>query len=121
MRPSIFQSVNIHPFLSKLGPAQKTVFFRKRQVIFSVGDTSDSIFFVESGSAKLTVISVEGREALVITLDEGDLFGEEALDSDRLPRANNAIAITHLRVSRIEREAMLRLLRNDRAGLLLPT
>jgi CRP-like cAMP-binding protein len=114
MRPSIFQSVNIHPFLSKLGPAKKTVFFRKRQVIFSVGDTSDSIFFVESGSAKLTVISVEGREALVITLDEGDLFGEEALDSDRLPRANNAIAITHLRVSRIEREAMLRLLRNDR-------
>src|SRR5258708_2495832 len=106
MRPSIFQSVNIHPFLTKLGPARKTVLFRQRQVIFSVGDTSDSIFFVESGSAKLTVISVEGREALVTTLDEGDLFGEEALDSDRLPRANNAIAITHLRVSRIEREAM---------------
>jgi CRP/FNR family transcriptional regulator len=69
---------------------------------------------VEGGSAKLTVISVEGREALVTTLDEGDLFGEEALDSDRVPRANNAIAITNLRAARIEREAMLRLLRNDR-------
>jgi len=79
MRPSILQSVNIHPFLSKLGPARKTVFFRKRQVIFSVGDASDSVFFVEGGSAKLTVTSVDGREALVTTLEEGDLLGSRFL------------------------------------------
>jgi CRP-like cAMP-binding protein len=101
-------------FITKRRSARKTVFFRKRQVIFSVGDASDSVFFVEGGSAKLTVTSVDGREALVTTLEEGDLFGEGALDSDRVPRANNAIAITNLRVARIEREAMLRLLRNDR-------
>jgi CRP-like cAMP-binding protein len=51
---------------------------------------------------------------VVAILKDGNVFGEEALDSDRLPRANNAIAVTDIRVSRIEREAMLRLLRNDR-------
>jgi CRP/FNR family cyclic AMP-dependent transcriptional regulator len=112
--PSISHSVNIDPLLNSLCAARKTLLFRKRQTIFSVGDRSDSIFFIERGTAKLTVTSVEGREAVVTVLDAGHFFGEGALHADRLPRANNAIALTDLRAWRIERETMLRLLRNDR-------
>jgi CRP/FNR family transcriptional regulator, cyclic AMP receptor protein len=114
MGPSIYQSVDIHPLLNSLSGVRKTVLFRKRQTIFAVGDRSDSIFFIERGTAKLTVTSLEGREAVVTVLDAGHFFGEGALNADRLPRANNAIALTDLRVWRIERDTMLRLLRNDR-------
>jgi CRP-like cAMP-binding protein len=110
MTSSISSSFNIEPFLESLGQARKTVAFRKRQIIFSVGDRSDSIYFIESGSAKLTVTSAKGKEALVAVLDGGRFFGENALDSDRRPRTTNAIALTNLRATRIEREAMLRLL-----------
>jgi len=113
MPPSISSSFNIQPFLGSLGPGRKTVVFRRRQIIFSVGDRSDSIYFIESGSAKLTVTSAKGKEALVAVLDGGRFFGEGALDSDQLPRSTNAIALTNLRATRIEREAMLHLLRAE--------
>lgn len=113
MAPSISSSFDIKSFLGSLGQARKTVAFRKRQIIFSVGDRSDSIYFIESGSAKLTVTSAKGKEALLAVLDVGRYFGEGALDSGRLPRSTNAIALTNLRATRIEREAMLRLLRTE--------
>ena len=113
MRPPVPPSFNLYSLLGKVSHARKTVLFRKRQIIFSVGDRSDSIYFIESGSAKLTVTSAKGREAVIAVLERGRFFGENALDADRLPRSTNAIALTELRAARIEREAMLRLLRAE--------
>jgi CRP/FNR family transcriptional regulator, cyclic AMP receptor protein len=98
---------------SRLGLSGRTILFRRRETIFSVGDASEYIFLIESGSAKLTLTSVEGREAVIGVLHEGDFFGETALDVDRRPRATSAIALTDLRVMKIGRETMLHLLRND--------
>jgi CRP/FNR family transcriptional regulator, cyclic AMP receptor protein len=91
----------------------KTLWFRKRQIIFSAGDHSDGVFFIESGAAKLTLTSPKGREAVVGVLHEGDFFGEDALDDSRPLRSTSAIALTDLRAVRIGRDAMLLLLRTE--------
>ena len=101
------------PSNTRLGLAGKSILFPKRQIIFTVGDPSEYVYLIESGSAKLTLTSLEGREAVIGVLHEGDFFGENALDADRLPRSTSAVALTDLRVIKIGRDAMLRLLRTD--------
>lgn len=91
--------------LAKVG---KTTPFLKRQVIFSIGDRSDALFLLQAGSVKLTVASCEGTEAVTSVLERGHFFGEEALDPRWLPRSTNAIALSNVRVARIEREIILR-------------
>ena len=99
--------------MSRRGQAGKTLWFRKRQTIFSIGDRSDWVFFIESGAAKLTVLSPSGREAVVGVLREGDFLGENVLDDARPPRPASAIALTDLRATKISRDAMLLLLRTQ--------
>jgi CRP-like cAMP-binding protein len=91
--------------LAKVG---KTTPFLKRQVIFSIGDRSDALFLLQAGSVKLTVASREGTEAVTSVLERGHFFGEEALDPRWLPRSTNAIALSNVRVARVEREIILR-------------
>jgi hypothetical protein len=61
MRPSISQSIGIDTLLNRSGPARKTVFFRKRQIIFSVGNRSDSVFVVERGTASSRLHRSKGK------------------------------------------------------------
>jgi len=100
--------------LATLGPAKKILSFRKRQMIFAVGDRSDFMFFIQHGSVKLTVGSREGKEAVTAVLDGKQFFGEEVLFANRFPRSSNAIAVTDLQVAPIERNAILRVLSHNR-------
>ncbi len=100
--------------LSALGTTKKTLHFRKRQMIFAVGDRSDFMFFVEHGSVKLTVCSREGKEAVTAVLQEKQFFGEEVLLANRFPRSSNAITVTDVQVAPIARHAILRVLLNNR-------
>jgi CRP/FNR family transcriptional regulator, cyclic AMP receptor protein len=104
-----------HPFVSdlvfaSLGPARRMLRFRKRQMIFAVGDHSDSMFFIDKGAVKLTVCSPEGKEAVTAILDGKQFFGEEALAGRHFPRSTNAVALTGVQLTHIERDDMLRLL-----------
>jgi CRP/FNR family transcriptional regulator, cyclic AMP receptor protein len=99
--------------LTSLGKDTRIVFFRKRQVIFSRDDSSNSIFYLQEGSVKLTVTSREGREAVIAVLDGGSFLGENAMAAHRPPRPHSAIALTAVRALRIDRDAMLRLLHVD--------
>jgi CRP-like cAMP-binding protein len=94
--------------LNCLAQVGKTTPFLKRQVIFSIGDRSDSLFLIQAGSVKLTVASRGGTEAVTSVLERGHFFGEEALDPRWLPRSTNAIALSNVQVARIEREIILR-------------
>ena len=96
-------------------PAQqtKTVYFRKNQFIFCQGDRSDSLFYIEAGTVKLTVTSSTGKEALIAFYDAGHVFGESSLISDEAARFHNAIAVTNLRALRIDSAALLRRVRSD--------
>jgi CRP-like cAMP-binding protein len=91
----------------------KTVGFHKNQFIFYQGSRSDSLFFIESGTVKLTVTSSNGKEALIGFYAGGDLFGESCLGSDDPRRFHNAIAATDLVALKIERDAVLPQLRSD--------
>jgi CRP/FNR family cyclic AMP-dependent transcriptional regulator len=114
LRSSARQSLGIDPQVCSFVPASRSEAFRKKQIIFSVGTPSDTVLFIESGAVKLTVTSEEGREAVLGILGKGYFFGEEALECPPMPRTTNAIAIADVRVVKIERGAMLNLLRLDR-------
>jgi CRP-like cAMP-binding protein len=99
---------NLNSFLSNLAEAKRIVYFRKDQVIFSHGDPSDSVFYLETGAVKLTVTSVQGKEAVIAILGSGALFGENALASGSRIRAYQAIALSRVRALRVERDAAMR-------------
>jgi CRP-like cAMP-binding protein len=113
MLPATGQALNYDPLLNCLTKAGKTTPFLKRQVIFSIGDCSDSLFLINAGTVKLTLASRDGTEAVTSVLERGQFFGQEALDPRRLPRSTNAIALTNVRVAKIERETILRGLLTD--------
>lgn len=110
MHPSQRHSFMDDFLFKSLGPSRKSISYRKRQIIYAAGDRSDSIFIVERGTVKLTVASAQGREAVTAILDKGRMFGEEALDANRLPRSSNAVALTQVQVTKIDRDAILGLL-----------
>lgn len=107
------QSIQHDPLLSLLAKTGKTAPFRKRQIIFSVGDSSDTLFLIQSGIVKLTVTSREGTEAVTSVLEREHFFGDEALDPKRMPRSTDAIALTNGRVVRIHRDTIFRMLRSN--------
>jgi CRP/FNR family cyclic AMP-dependent transcriptional regulator len=107
--PNVFR---VRPVLSLLHEA-KPVRFRKHEIIYSTGDSSDSLFYVEKGSVKLTLTSKEGKEAVVEVVDGGGFFGELSLDPRRLPRPSDAITLTEVHAAKIERSVMLHLLHTN--------
>jgi len=113
MQPRTPGRLGVDVLLGKLGDEQKGVFFRKNQMIFSQGDRSDSIFYIQKGSVKLTLISRQGKEAVIAILGAGSFFGDSAFASDRPPRPHHAVALMDVRVMRINPNAMLRLIHQD--------
>jgi CRP-like cAMP-binding protein len=86
----------------------------KNRIIFSQGDPSDSVFYIQQGSVKFTVTSKEGREAITGILNGGSFFGVDALDSDRPQRSSGATTLTDVRAVKTDPDAMLRLIHTDR-------
>jgi len=68
MQPPTPECLSIWPLLSSLGSDVKIAYFRRNQTIFSKGDPSDSIFYIQKGSVKLTVTSRQGKEAVLAVL-----------------------------------------------------
>ena len=66
-------------FLSTVDIGRTIAVFPQKQTIFSQGESSDAVFYIQKGKVKLTVVSKSGKEATVGILNEGDFFGEGAL------------------------------------------
>ena len=96
-------------FLSKVGRGRTMTEHPVKQVIFSQGDTADSIFYIHKGKVKLTVVSNRGKEAVIAILGPGDFFGEGAL-AGQLKRMSTASAMSRASVARIEKAAAVRVL-----------
>jgi CRP/FNR family cyclic AMP-dependent transcriptional regulator len=71
-------------FLSKTNGGQSVSDYRKHQIVFRQGDASDAVFYIESGKVKKTVVSEQGKEAVVALLETGDFFGEACLAGETL-------------------------------------
>src|ERR1039458_9622388 len=100
--------------LAKVGAGRTTVAFRKGEVVFTQGDPADSIFRIEKGKLKLTVVSSQGKEAVIALLTGGDFFGEGCL-AGQVKRICTATAMADCVTERLGKEDMIRVLRDEPA------
>jgi CRP/FNR family transcriptional regulator, cyclic AMP receptor protein len=93
-------------FLATIGEGRKAVLFPKKETIFAQGDPADAVFYLQTGKARLTVVSATGKEATIGILSDGSFFGEGSLAGQPL-RMGTATAMTDCAVLRIEKKAMV--------------
>jgi len=103
---------NPKTFLSTLNGGRKIVAFPKTQTIFVQGDSSDAVFYIQTGKVKLTVVSESGKEATIGILNEGDFFGEGCLTGQLLRMCSSA-AMTDCSVMRIDKKSMMEVLHRE--------
>jgi len=92
-------------FLSSSGLGRTVVELKNDETYFCQGDLADSIFYLQRGRVKLTVVSVKGKEATITILNAGDFVGEESLATISGVRLATATAINPcvaLKISRVE-------------------
>ena len=77
-------SFNPLQFLAKVGASKTILEFQKNQTVFAQGDVADTVFYIQTGKVKLTVLSEQGKEAVVAILEPGQFFGEGCLNGQRL-------------------------------------
>jgi CRP/FNR family cyclic AMP-dependent transcriptional regulator len=65
-------------FLAKVGAGKTVIEFQKNQKVFSQGDVADTVFYIQDGKVKLTVISEQGKEAVVAILEPGQFLAKVA-------------------------------------------
>jgi len=102
-------------FLANAGPGRRIIHVNPRQVFFSQGDQADSVFYLQKGRAKVTVLSSSGKEATIGLFSTGDFIGEEALAAPVARRLATAAAISDCTVLEIDREEMIRVMHEEHA------
>ena len=101
-------------FLTKVGEGMAIADYRKNQKVFSQGDPADAIFYIQNGKVKLTVISQQGKEAVVGILGTGDFFGEGCLAGQPL-RMSTVTTMSQCAIVRLEKRATIRVLHEEPA------
>jgi CRP/FNR family transcriptional regulator, cyclic AMP receptor protein len=99
-------------FLSRIETGKTTREYRNKQTVFSQGDPADSVFYVQNGKVKLTVVSPRGKEAVIGVLERESFFGEGCLTGQAL-RMSTASAIQPSCIVRVGRPTMIRLLHRE--------
>ena len=102
-------------FLATAGVGRKIIQLKPKQVFFSQGSSADSIFYLQTGRAKLTVVSQDGKEATIALLAAGEFIGEESLASVGGLHMATASAIDPCTALKIERVEMIRLMHEEHA------
>jgi CRP-like cAMP-binding protein len=101
--------------LAKITVGRQELSFHKGEKIFSQGDRADSIYFVQTGRIKITVVSAAGKEAVLAMPGPHDFFGEGSLVNQCL-RISTAKALEPSTVFRVEKRSMIRSL-HEQPGL----
>jgi CRP/FNR family transcriptional regulator, cyclic AMP receptor protein len=93
-------------FLAKVGDGKTISKYRKDQIVFSQGQVADAVFYIQKGEVKLTVVSEQGKEAVVAILGPGHFFGEGCLNGHSL-RIATTRAMAECLITRIEKATMI--------------
>jgi CRP-like cAMP-binding protein len=104
---------NTAQFLATGGPGRSIVNRAAKSDFFTQGGSADAVFYLQSGRAKLTVVSKKGKEATVTLLSSGDFFGEESITGAETLRTSKASAVTVCVALKIGREEMFRVLHEE--------
>jgi len=100
-------------FLASAGLGRRIVELKEKENFFSQGDAEDSVFYLQHGRAKLTVVSQAGKEATITLLAAGDFVGEGALATVPGLRMSTATALKSCTALKITREEMIRVLHEE--------
>jgi CRP-like cAMP-binding protein len=101
-------------FLANAGLGRRIVQLEPKETFYSQGDPADSIFYLQKGRAKITVVSKTGKEATIAILSAGDFVGEGALVAVPGQRLSTATAIMACTALKIGREEMIRVMHEER-------
>ncbi len=107
-------SFNPKSFLAKVGEGRSIGEYHKDQIVFSQGDPADAVFYLQNGKVKVTVVSKQGKEAVVAILGMNEFFGEGCL-AGQAQRIATAAAMTDSVVVRLEKAAILRVIHQEPA------
>jgi CRP/FNR family cyclic AMP-dependent transcriptional regulator len=105
---------NAQAFLDSAGLARKVVEYRRSEKIYSQGESTNNVLYIQKGEIKLSVVNEVGKEAVVAMLGPGDFFGEGGL-AGQLVRMGTATAITPTTLLVIEKQEMNRVLHAEHA------
>jgi CRP-like cAMP-binding protein len=106
------RSFDPQAFLSKVGTGKTISKYRKGRIIYAQGEEADRIFYIQSGTVKVTVVSEQGKEAVVGILSPAQFFGEGCLNGQAV-RIGTARAMEECLITSITRKAMLAALRKE--------
>src|SRR3979411_3344843 len=106
MRKKVTTAFDPEKFLAKVGEGKTVSSYRKDQTVFSQGEIADAVFYIQQGKVKLTVISQQGKEAVVAIVGPGHFFGEGCLNGHPL-RIATTRAIDESVITRLEKAAMI--------------
>ena len=98
--------------LDKVWSGRATATYTKDQVVFAQGDRADSVFHLQKGKLKLTVVSNQGKEAVIALLTEGDFFGEGCL-AGQSKRMSTATTMTDCVTVRLAKPEMVQVLHDE--------
>jgi CRP/FNR family cyclic AMP-dependent transcriptional regulator len=101
-------------FLAKVGAGRMLVTYQAQSPIFTQGEAADAVFYIQDGQVKLTVVSEQGKEAVIALLTVQAFFGEGCLAGQPV-RMATATALTDCALMRIEQPAMLQVLHAEPA------
>jgi CRP/FNR family transcriptional regulator, cyclic AMP receptor protein len=109
MKSNKKRAFDAQAFLDSAGVARKVAEFRRKETIYSQGEPSTNVMYIQKGGVKLSVVNESGKEAVVAVLGPGDFFGEGCLAGQPI-RMGTATAITPTTALVIQRNEMIRVL-----------
>jgi CRP/FNR family cyclic AMP-dependent transcriptional regulator len=101
-------------FLSMVGEGRSIGEYREDEIVFSQGDPADAVFYVERGEVKVTVVSEQGKEAVVAVLGTNQFFGEGCL-AGQAQRIATVATMTDSVIARLEKAAIVRVIQQEPA------
>ena len=99
-------------FLARVGKGRSIGHYAAGQVVFSQGDPADAVFYIQKGKLKISVVSEQGKEAVVAMLGPKEFFGEGCL-AGQTKRISTAVTMSAAVISRIEKSTILRLIHEE--------
>jgi CRP/FNR family transcriptional regulator, cyclic AMP receptor protein len=112
MAQKLSRGFSSHAFLTLPGPGKTIKKYPPKHAVFSQGDSADAIYYLQEGKIKLTVVSAQGKEAVVSILEKEHFFGEQCLTGQTV-RMATATVLEEARVLRITQARMIQTLRDE--------
>lgn len=101
-------------FLAKVGAGRSLAKYRKGQTVFAQGESADAVYYLQSGKVKVTVLSEQGKEAVIAILGADEFFGEGCL-AGQTQRMSTVVAMTDSSIVRMEKAAIVRVIHEEPA------